>query len=64
MAGYFHDNRIVHTGFSHICVKSVSEVMKDKTAFYKSAVFDAGFFAGGRQALDTNKNRPIAAQII
>jgi hypothetical protein len=50
MTGNFHDNRIVHTGFPHIRVKGVSEIVEYKATLHKAPVFDAGVFASGRQA--------------
>jgi len=41
MTGNFHDNRIVNTGFSHVGIKRMTQIMKNKTGFDKAVVFYA-----------------------
>jgi len=39
MTGNFHDNRIVNIGFSHVGIKRMTQIMRNKTDFDKAVVF-------------------------
>jgi len=45
VTGDIHDNRFLDSGLSHISVKCMPQVVKYKTALYKSSVFNSCFFA-------------------